>query len=113
MTTYTMSKALYELMLEAVDFHSDILDTLQALQPNTQETQAQRIEELEAKLRIAQMSTVEKCAEIYMLRQEQQPKPLTDAFAKAASEHGLTLVTTVDGYKLIKCGPATAHGVKP
>lgn len=34
--------------------------------------QAQRIEETEAKLRIAQMSTVEKCAEIYTLRKAAQ-----------------------------------------
>ena len=50
----------------------------------------------------------------YKLPTHQAPqKPLTDAFAKAASEHGLTLVITTDGYKLVKCGPVTAHGVKP
>jgi hypothetical protein len=37
MTTYTLTQAQYDKLLEAVDFHSTCLDWLSALKPNSQE----------------------------------------------------------------------------
>jgi len=37
MTTYTLTQAQYDKLLEAVDFHSACLDWLSALKPNSQE----------------------------------------------------------------------------
>ena len=127
MTAYTITEAQRKVLIDMSKFaynacHSDfVMDEkimpamalLEALQPNTQEPVGYAYENQDFVGSVIGAKGEWAPNEIALYAHPAlQAKPLTDAFAKAASERGLTLVITVDGYKLMKYGPATAHGGK-